>query len=332
MFGDVSVHHRLAGAVSARSHKLSIMLIIAHRGCDYDGYNQNTIRAFRRVFDEGAPAAEFDVQKTQDGELVIVHDLELDEVSTGTGPVAQTASGAIRALLAGNPPCGADPIPFFAELLDLAEEYPFANRPLLNIELKARGTGIAAAKIVAQRIAENRFAPRHFLVSSFIWDELQAFADHCPGVDVALLAGAVNRQQLINTYPEMEAWLPVFFDYPMEEFMLPRAASPAEFERIMAENECPPQIAAALQSEVQRMGGDADYDAALIAAAKQRNAVSLNLWYQSVTASIVNRAHAAGLKILAYTVNTLDEAEKMRGLGVDGIFTDFYSRFKDFAD
>ncbi len=63
------------------------MMLIGHRGCKYPGYNQNTIRAFEKVTSEGVPAIEFDVQLSSDKELVVVHNLDLEEVSTGRGEV-----------------------------------------------------------------------------------------------------------------------------------------------------------------------------------------------------------------------------------------------------
>ena len=308
------------------------MLIIGHRGCHYDGYNQNTIRAFRKVFDEGAPAAEFDVQLTSDGRLVIVHDLELDKVSTGTGLVAQTSSRTIQTLSAGNPPRGRDAIPFLEDLLDLAEEYPAETRPVLHMELKGKGTGAPAAEMAARRIAENRLAPHHFLVSSFLWDELEQFSSLCPGVDTALLAGAVNRERLLDTYEGIAPWIPVFFAYPLEKFMLPRTTDPDELKRMIVDNNCPPHVVAALQNEVKLAGSGAYYDASLIAAAEKYNAVSLNLWHTSVSETIVSQAHEAGLKVLAYTVNQPEDARRMQDLGGDGFFTDFYSQFRHLAD
>lgn len=48
-------------------------LVIAHRGASWDE-PENTLRAFRRAVDAGANYVEFDVQATQDGHLVTVHD------------------------------------------------------------------------------------------------------------------------------------------------------------------------------------------------------------------------------------------------------------------
>ena len=57
------------------------MILIGHlRGCCYPGCNQNTIRAFDKFTQEGVPAIEFDVQLCADGELVVVHTLNLEEL------------------------------------------------------------------------------------------------------------------------------------------------------------------------------------------------------------------------------------------------------------
>ncbi len=42
-----------------------------------------------------------------------------------------------------------------------------------------------------------------------------------------------------------------------------------------------------------------------------------------VNASFVQRAHARGLKVFPYTVNTPQQIARMRDLGVDGVFTNF---------
>jgi glycerophosphoryl diester phosphodiesterase len=45
-----------------------------------------------------------------------------------------------------------------------------------------------------------------------------------------------------------------------------------------------------------------------------------------VTRHFVDEAHRLGLKVFVYTVNTPAAIQKMRGLGVDGVFTDFPDR------
>ena len=65
-----------------------------------------------------------------------------------------------------------------------------------------------------------------------------------------------------------------------------------------------------------------DYDYAT----KVLEAVSINPWLPTVTQKMVDEAHKHDLQVLVYTVNKPADIEKMRNLGVDGIFTNFPDR------
>ncbi|MFH8595029.1 glycerophosphodiester phosphodiesterase [Streptomyces rimosus] len=52
-------------------------------------------------------------------------------------------------------------------------------------------------------------------------------------------------------------------------------------------------------------------------------ASALSLDIRRLTLELVERAHAAGLRVLGWTVNTHDELRLSRGLGLDGVVTDF---------
>lgn len=59
-------------------------LIWAHRGAS--GYApENTMQAFEKAVEMEADGIELDVQLTKDGELVIIHDEQIDRTSDGTG-------------------------------------------------------------------------------------------------------------------------------------------------------------------------------------------------------------------------------------------------------
>jgi glycerophosphoryl diester phosphodiesterase len=62
-------------------------LVFAHRGGRALG-PENTLVALDRGFAAGADGAEFDVQLTADGHVVLMHDLTLERTTNGTGPVA----------------------------------------------------------------------------------------------------------------------------------------------------------------------------------------------------------------------------------------------------
>jgi glycerophosphoryl diester phosphodiesterase len=63
-----------------------------------------------------------------------------------------------------------------------------------------------------------------------------------------------------------------------------------------------------------------------IEVAKQLGAVSVHLDINSVKPDRVNELHDAGLRVFVYTVNDLADIRAMKGVGVDGIFSDFPDR------
>jgi len=60
--------------------------------------------------------------------------------------------------------------------------------------------------------------------------------------------------------------------------------------------------------------------------AKRINAYSIHLNVGEITSSIVHRAHQAALRVYVYTVNQSNDIERMKELGVDGVFTNFPDR------
>ena len=57
---------------------------IGHRGTRV-GFDENTNTAFETVIKYGANYIEFDVQKTNDGKLIILHDYSLERTTNGSG-------------------------------------------------------------------------------------------------------------------------------------------------------------------------------------------------------------------------------------------------------
>jgi glycerophosphoryl diester phosphodiesterase len=76
------------------------VLGIAHRGASRYA-PENTLAAFRLAIEHGASAIECDVRRTQDGQLVTIHDLTVDRTTNGQGPVSDYPLEALRRLDAG---------------------------------------------------------------------------------------------------------------------------------------------------------------------------------------------------------------------------------------
>lgn len=68
--------------------------------------------------------------------------------------------------------------------------------------------------------------------------------------------------------------------------------------------------------------GEIDYDFVM----RELEAVCINPSLRMVNQTIVDEAHSNGLAVLVYTVNEKADIERMRKLGVDGIFTNFPDR------
>lgn len=73
----------------------------AHRGNVAD-FPENTLPAIQSAVDMKAEQIEFDVDRTSDGRLVIIHDNTVDRTTNGSGPVENHSFEEIRALDAGS--------------------------------------------------------------------------------------------------------------------------------------------------------------------------------------------------------------------------------------
>jgi glycerophosphoryl diester phosphodiesterase len=112
-------------------------LILGHRGASV-ARPENTIAAFARALALGAVGIECDVQRTADGELVLIHDDTLDRTTNGTGVVGALPWSALAALDAG----GGHPIPRLTDLFTWAHDSSTRGpAPFLNLELKMPGVG-----------------------------------------------------------------------------------------------------------------------------------------------------------------------------------------------
>jgi glycerophosphoryl diester phosphodiesterase len=61
------------------------------------------------------------------------------------------------------------------------------------------------------------------------------------------------------------------------------------------------------------------------------NAYSIHPFYRFVTKRWIVGAHDRGIKVFPYTVNRLDDIERLKLFGVDGIFSDFPERVKQIS-
>src|SRR4030066_1210555 len=73
------------------------MLRIGHRGARaYEP--ENTLRSFRKALEIGVDAIEFDVRKTRDNHLIVIHDADVKRTTNGKGLVADLTLKQIKEL------------------------------------------------------------------------------------------------------------------------------------------------------------------------------------------------------------------------------------------
>lgn len=152
------------------------MAIYAHRGASIE-FPENTIAAFRRAIELGAPGIEIDVHLSSDGHPVVIHDESVDRTSNGTGRVSDLTLAELQALDAGD----GERIPTLAETLDVV-----AGHSKLDIEVKAADAAAAVLREVA------KYPSLEWLISSFRWNALGFVREQDPHAELWVLSWAIS--------------------------------------------------------------------------------------------------------------------------------------------
>lgn len=137
-------------------------LRIGHRGASGTA-PENTLVSFQRAKELGAEGVEFDVHRTRDGHLVVIHDPDLARTTDGQGLIRSLTLEEIRAVDAGawkDEAFRGERVPTLAELV---EAYP----DLLFLELKAGSTHYPGIEADVVRVLRETGALARTQVSSF---------------------------------------------------------------------------------------------------------------------------------------------------------------------
>lgn len=167
--------------------RMKNQLVVAHRGASGLA-PENTMAAHRVAFRSGAHMIETDVQETEDGKLVCIHDF--DRTTNGSGAIAELSYRELRELDAGN----GEKIPSLEEVLDYTR-----GKLKLNIELKV--TDIE--KKVLDFVKERKMIP-DITISSFLHGTLIATRNLDTEVSTAVLVTNL-QDDMISYVNELEA-------------------------------------------------------------------------------------------------------------------------------
>lgn len=149
------------------------MINYAHRGASGD-YPENTLLAFEEAIKLGARGIEFDVHKTKDQQLVIIHDEDIERTFKGKGQIKDLTLAQLRAykcrkfLFKYDNRCL---IPTLEDVLKLAVHTDI----LLNIELKTDVIHYEGIEADVHDLVKKYCLQRRVLISSFNVASLQRF-------------------------------------------------------------------------------------------------------------------------------------------------------------
>ena len=151
--------------------------IVAHRGGAALA-PENSEAAFRNAAKIGADWIEFDVHRTSDGVLVIMHDDTVNRMTNGKGYIKDMSWAQIRQLRMVN----GEMIMRFDEVIALAKEMGMGILPELKSTRFYPGMEIDALRLVQEANYQQKTV---FL--SFDWDVLTRIKQLAPEVKVAAL-------------------------------------------------------------------------------------------------------------------------------------------------
>ncbi|MFT9596767.1 glycerophosphodiester phosphodiesterase [Mesobacillus sp.] len=163
---------------------------VAHRGAA--GYApENTIAAFDKGLEMKADYIEIDVQRSKDGELVVIHDTTVDRTTDGTGRVGALTLVELRSLDAGSfkgEQFAGEKIPTFEEVLDR-----YHGKIGILIELKAPQLYPGIEEAVAEELKErNLDKPQNekIIIQSFNFKSMEKMDVLLPNVPMGVLTSS----------------------------------------------------------------------------------------------------------------------------------------------
>jgi len=132
---------------------------------------ENTLVSFEEAIRRGADLIELDVQLSQDGEVVVIHDTSVDRTTNGEGLVRDLSWKRIKTLDAGawyGPEFAHQYVPSLKDVLYRFKTRKTARHHALGllIEMKTiRGSGGSLADAVVRILHQEQFSERAVVIS-----------------------------------------------------------------------------------------------------------------------------------------------------------------------
>lgn len=194
---------------------------VAHRGAAAYA-PENTIASFDVAVGMKADYIELDVQRSKDGELVLIHDTTVDRTTDGTGKVRDLTFEQLRNLDAGSwkgEQFKGEPIPTFEEILDR-----YHGKVGILIELKAPELYPGIEEQVAQALKErNLDKPQNekIILQSFNFESMKKMNELLPQVPIGVLTSnrAHTTTEALQEFSTYADWFNPSYGIVTEELV-----------------------------------------------------------------------------------------------------------------
>jgi glycerophosphoryl diester phosphodiesterase len=261
-------------------------LIMAHRG-DSANVPENTFLAFQDAYDLGVDCIETDVHMTKDGEFVFFHDATLNRTTNGKGKIADFTLEQLKRLDAG---------------------FKFQENPAIDTHAKEiypyRGKGL---KILSLDEVLPRFPKVRFNM------DIKSRHPDAP----RLLAEKLDKLQVTNRVIVGSFWQKQIEAFRHRSSVITSAGPKGvwKFWRKASKwlknhnNEVPDEL-----NQLEIFGTKLPFYVLQI----PENVSFLRI----ITPEFIRFAHAVGIAVQVWTINTRQDMNRLLDWGVDGIFTD----------
>ena len=195
-------------------------LAIAHRG-GAGLWPENTLYAFERAGAMGVDVIETDVRATADGELVVLHDENVERTTDGSGPVTSLTLAEVKRLDAAYrfSPDGGRSFPLRGRGVRIPTlREVFASLPLMRFNIEPKQAAPPLAAPLCRMIREHGMAER-VMVGAFSGSTLAEFRRECPEVATSAATGEV-----LSFLAMHEAGLAASYSPVMQAFQVPERA------------------------------------------------------------------------------------------------------------
>ncbi|KGE78119.1 glycerophosphodiester phosphodiesterase [Halomonas salina] len=284
-----------ADALQQQLDDLQDFQIIAHRGASGHA-PEHTWPAYQQARRMGADYLELDLHMSADGELMVIHDDTLDRTTDGSGPVKDHTLAKLKALDAGS---------WFNEShTDRAEE-AYAGAELLTLDEVIDRYGSDVRYYIETKSPER-------------YPELQRALVETLEAEGLVASGSVVIQSF--SQDSLEQVHALNADIPLVQLVW---YSPAEDGSGLTEwTGVTPDPAEITDADFQAI---ADYAVG----------IGPNVVYDGedvIDAGFVEQAHDNGLLVHPYTINDVDQMQRLLDWGVDGMFTNFPDRLSGLVE